>query len=270
MPQECVTERMPPFQALIDRYTPAAGKLHIADLPNDQKEELRADVFRVIKESRLPCFWYAIHVAGLHAWYLSTEKVRAEAAQSRKESTVKRGSARPKPESLHVHLFGGLYAHLIAFLEERQRKEVHIEIRSDQIDGPIIKEFEETARRLLSTNPIVSNVSGFDTITKSVVHGKVTMEIKLLPDMEIEMIVRSMSINPVQSGDGLVLAADVLANSLNHLFGQRSGAALYQDLNTPEAVASHPLAEHLDSFVNWGHGDLVGDALFRHPKAPKV
>jgi len=85
--------------------------------------------------------------------------------------------------------------------------------------------------------------------------------------MSIETVVRSLSINPIREGDGLVLAADVLANSLNHLFKHRKDHQRYAALNTPEAVASHPLAKHLDAFVNWGTGDLVGDGLYKHPKS---
>jgi hypothetical protein len=48
--------------------------------------------------------------------------------------------------------------------------------------------------------------------------------------------------------DGLVLAADVLANSLNYLFKHRDADALYGPLNCVDAVAGHPLAAHLDAF----------------------
>ncbi len=78
---------------------------------------------------------------------------------------------------------------------------------------------------------------------------------------------RELVFKPIQEGDGLVLAADVLANSLNHLFKNRPRSELYGDLNRPEAVAHHPVAKNLDAFKNWGSGDLVGDRLYRHPKA---
>jgi len=67
--------------------------------------------------------------------------------------------------------------------------------------------------------------------------------------------------------DGLVLAADVLANSLNYLFKHRDADALYGPLNCMDAVAGHPIAAHLDAFFNWGSGDCIGDGIYRHPKA---
>ena len=88
--------------------------------------------------------------------------------------------------------------------------------------------------------------------------------------MHIETVIRSLSIKPVGEEDGFVLAADVLANSLNHLFKNRQDAVRYSDLNTPEAVATHPLANYLDTFNDWGVGDIIGDRLYSHPKAPKI
>ena len=73
----------------------------------------------------------------------------------------------------------------------------------------------------------------------------------------------------IEDDDALVLAADVHANSLAYLFHNRPPEEHFGPLNRPEAVAAHPLALQLDSFHNWGNGDLVGDVLFQHPKAKK-
>lgn len=159
------------------------------------------------------------------------------------------------------------YRHLIAFLEERQLKEIDIELRTDKIDNPIIDQFEAVAKVLLTEDPAVKKVEGFDTVTSRRVEGAIKVELKFPPEMHIEAVVRSLSINPVREGDGLVLAADVLANSLEHLFKNRKDEERYNALNAPEAVAAHPLAKYLDAFVDWGTGDLVGDRLYRHPKS---
>ena len=270
MPEECVSQKMPAFQSLIAKYSPLNGKLHIADLPNERKQELRSDVYKAIKESGLPCFWYAIHTAGLHNMHLASLKLR-EDVEALKPSTpprYKRGSPRMSPKSMHVELFLGLYGHLAAFLEERKKHSVHIEIRTDQVDSPIVKEFETVARRLLDLNPHVTEHKAFDTVTKDVVKGQISMQIHMPADFQINLQVQSLSINPIKEGDGLVLAADVLANSLNHLFKSRTDEELYKPLNTLEAVAKHPLFGNLDSFYHWGVGDLVGDRIYRHPKAP--
>jgi hypothetical protein len=150
VPQEREETARPEFQVIYDRYKPATGKLHIADLPPDRQEALRQDVYAAIRKLNLPCFWYAIHVDGLNDWYL-TQKKNLEAAKQaalaagQQPPRVKRNSPRDKPASMHEELFAGLYAHLLAFLEERDRKEVAIEVRTDEIDSPIVKNFEEVA-----------------------------------------------------------------------------------------------------------------------------
>ena len=45
----------------------------------------------------------------------------------------------------------------------------------------------------------------------------------------------------------MVLAADVLANSLYHLFKSRNPTELYRPLNCADVVAAHPLAKCLDA-----------------------
>ena len=74
VPQECEATARPECQAIYDRYKPTTGKLHIAELPPDQQEALRQDVYAAIRKLNLPCFWYAIHVDGLNDWYLRQKK----------------------------------------------------------------------------------------------------------------------------------------------------------------------------------------------------
>ena len=54
---------------------------------------------------------------------------------------IKRGSPREAPASMHVELFSGLYSHLVAFPFERGRQGVVIEVRTDQVDTPLVKQF---------------------------------------------------------------------------------------------------------------------------------
>lgn len=157
---------------------------------------------------------------------------------------------------------------MIAFCEERKREELYVEIRLDPVDEPIVKMFSESANSLLNIDPKTKNVTGFDPITQKVVSGSVSSKISWPDELRINVTVRSLELKVVDDSDGLVLAADVLANSLVHLFHNRGDGEKYRALNTREAVTLHPLAKQLDSFWNWGSGDLVGDRLYRHPKDP--
>jgi hypothetical protein len=271
VPDECEAAARPELQAIIDKYKPQTGKLHIADLTPERQGALRQDVYAAIRKLSLPCFWYAIHVEGLHTWHLAQIKMREEtkeaALTAQPTPRVKLGSVRDAPPSMHEELFAGLYGHLVAFLEERGRKKVSIEVRTDQIDTPIVKNFQEFAKRLLSNDPYLKTIKGWDTVTSTVVEGGIAIYVRLPSSMQVETVVTQLAINVVRDDDGYVLAADVLANSLNHLFNNRNQSELYTPLNRPEAIVSHPIADSLAAFLDWGSGDLLGDGLYRHPKA---
>lgn len=273
IPEECIATAKSTFDQLAARYMPSSGKLHIADLSTKQQERLRNELFAEIKRNQFPCFWYAIHVAGLHAHHSNQTALLKQSAEELRlarggnEPRIKRGSSRENPASMHVELFSGLYSHLVAFLAERGQEGIDIKILTDQVDIPIIKRFEEVASDLLNNDPRVSKTTGFDTVEKKVVHGSVTSSVEWPPQLNFSPVVKSLSIGTVHHSDGLVLAVDVLANSLNYLFKNRTSDILYAPLNCKDAVANHPLAEHLDAFINWGSGDLIGDGIYQHPKA---
>ncbi|RON25643.1 hypothetical protein [Pseudomonas lini] len=275
VPEQLHADLSEKFDAIALQFKPAQGKLHIADLPQEQKGALRQALFDEIKAEGLPCFWYAIHVAGLNDYYTQQNELLRNsraAVEARRTSParVKTGSVREEPPSMHVQLFAGLYAHIVAFLLERGLSNVDLEIRTDQVDSPLAKQFEEVAAELLETDPQVTKTTGYDTLAKKVVHGQMTISVQYPAEMEIPPVIRSLSIKTIDDSDGLVLAADVLANSLNYHFKSRTGNELYSPLNEPEAVSRHPLFEYLDAFNNWGAGDIIGDRLYRHPKAPAL
>lgn len=268
--QECEAKARPKFQAIYDAYKPASGKLHIADLSSDSQQALRNDVFAAIRQFGLPCFWYAIHVAGLYDYHIKQkallEKFRKDAeAANATPPFIRRGSPRERIPSMHVELFSGLYGHLVAFLAERDCTETVVEIRTDQVDSPIVKEFEKVATQLLSEDPFLKKAKGWNTITKQIVERTIEVRINYPPEFQLGEIVKSMTLNAVVEDDGYVLAADVLANSLNYLFKNRGRSELYGPLNRPSAVEQHPLADVLNTFHNWGSGDLLGDKLYSHP-----
>ena len=260
------------FEGIQNKYRPASGKLHIAELPPSDQSALRADIYDAIRKNQLPCFWYAVHVAGFHDHHVRfnaqlTKSKAALEATAPESGRFKGGSARDNPASLHVLLFEGLYARLVAFLEERRCQDVEIEVRTDRVDNPIVERFEEIARELLGNLVQQDVIKRFDTLTKSVVAGTIIIEAHIPPSLAINLRVKSLEIRAVDNNDGIVLAADVLANHLNYLFMNRDSTEKYGPLNTPSAVSKHPLADHLNAFWDWGGGDFLGDRIYRHPKA---
>ncbi len=271
VPEEVLSDAEQRLEAAIAPYRGSDGKLHITDLPTSQQGGLRADIFAAILELNLPCFWYAIHVAGFHAWHRKTEqllsKAREDMATSHPNPRVKVGSYRENPESLHAILFTGLYGHIIAYIEERRPGPVDIVVRTDNVDAPIARMFRQKAEDLLKTNPRTSSVCGFDTVTQSVVRAHIRFEAEIPPELQVTTSVESLVLTPVGDEDPIVVAADVLANSLCHLFHNRPAEQLYGQLNRPSAVESHPLLDVLATFRNWGGPD-ISDRMYRHPAAP--
>lgn len=262
------------FDAIAAKYMPTQGKLHIADLPVEQKGALRDELFAQIRANRLPCFWYAIHVQGLNNDHKQEQAQlrgtgeRLQAARAGAQPRVKTGSPREDPKSLHVELFSGLYGHLVAFLLERGASDVEVVIRTDNVDLPVLKQFRAVAAALLNMDQHVESVQGFDTLQKKLVQSELHMKVAYPPELDFNPVVRSLAIDTAPASDGLVLAVDVLSNSLNYLFSQRTPEERFKPLNCPEAVANHSLAAHLDAFVNWGTGDLIGDRQYAHPLQP--
>ncbi|WP_066663325.1 MULTISPECIES: hypothetical protein [unclassified Sphingomonas] len=273
VPEEKLRLAEQQLEAAIAPYRGTDGKLHITDLAPAQQAGLRADIFAAVLALKLPCFWYAIHVAGFHAWHRKTEalhaKARAEMAALNPNPRIKVGSPREKAESLHAILFTGLYAHIVAYVEERRPGPVEIVVRTDNVDAPIAKLFRQKAEDLLNFDPRTSRATGFDTLTKAVVSAEMRFEAEIPPELQVVTEVTSLTITPVGDEDPIVVAADVLANSLCHLFHHRAPDELYGDLNRPSAVESHPLLDVLATFKDWGDRD-ISDRMYRHPSAPPL
>lgn len=250
------------FDAVAVRYQTSPGKVHITDLTPPQQAQLRQEMFDLITTLQVPCFFEAIHVAGFHVFFRRYARLINRARQQRR-SPIKLSLRGPAPDSLHVALFCGLYSKLLAFCMERRKNDLHVEMRTDQVDNPIFKEFQASAKKLLDFGATVKKVTGFDPDTQQLLHGTVeTAEVP--PKHRLPITIHQLDFKRVKQLDGLVLAADVLANSLAYLYRTRSAKQRYGRLNVPQAIEAHPLARSLDAFNEWGDFD-VSDLLYPHP-----
>jgi hypothetical protein len=274
IPEEDLARTTATLNAAVNPFRGTDGKLHITDLAPQQQAALRTAIFDAVRETNLPCFWYAIHAAGFHQHYRKMQQMLADSrsavAALNPTPRVKTGSARDAPDLLHNALFQGLYMHLVAFIEERTPGPIRIEVRTDRVDAPIARLFNEKAARLLDDSPRRTSVKGFDVQDQRLVEAHIEMTTDYPDALKVATKVETLAVVPTGDDDPLVIAADVLANSLCHLFHQRGPRELYTDLNRPDAILAHPLAHHLCAFHNWGGADLVGDRLYRHPLAPPL
>ena len=214
--------------------------------------------------TRIPCFYEAIHVAGFHQAHNNFSALIKQ-AQVAHSGPVKVSGGSGKPSSLHKALFQGLYGKVLAFCLERKKTRLHIEVKTDRVDSPIMQNFQSVANELLNLGAKISRVTGFDT-PKKVVEGSVTIKTNVEP---LPITVEHLEFKIVDDRDGLVVAADVLANSLAYLFKTRPPEEQFKALNTPEAFQRHPLKDCLDSFWDWS-GYNFTDTFYRHPNDPQT
>ena len=257
----------PDFDAAAKRYASVDGKLHITDLPPEHQQSLREEMFSLVRTHKLPCFYEAIHVAGFHRAHKQLRD-HVEQARAARQSAIKLGGHAATPSSLHAALFQGLYSKILAFCLEREKTRLHIEVRTDRVDSTIVKNFDQEARELLNFGAKIRRVTGFDPKSKRLLEGSV--EIGAVPiENQLPIIVEHLEITVVDDSDGLVVAADVLANSLEYLFRTRPPEERFRALNTPEAFARHLLRDCLDSFERWD-GYNFTDSFYAHPLDPKL
>jgi hypothetical protein len=264
VPAELLPTVREEFDHIVSRYAPADNKLHITDLSREAQDALRNDTYELIRKHRLPCFYEAIHLAGFNNAHGPLVAAVEKARQAR-TSSVRMSENPVTAPSLHVTLFEGIFSKVVAFCMERQKSRLHVEVWTDNVDQPIALEFEKAARKLTDYSPTVNNVTGYDTETKKVRRGYV----KVGPSQNaaLPVSIEHFELKTIGDSNGLVVAADVLANSLHHLFKSRPDDERYTALNTPEAFARHPLQNCLDSFESW-EGYNFTDTYYRHPRDP--
>lgn len=264
--EEIADETHAAFQRIYDTYKPSSAvKLHIADLQAARQEALRNEIYGTIESLGLPCFWYAVHVEGMFQAHAEHRKLMDE-VKLPPSPRFKRGSPRDTPALLHEELFNGFFGNVLAFVEGSEVEKVALRVKTDRVDPGTVKRFETSAKRFLDDGALVSRATALDTDTGEIVSGSVTVQVDWPDSLRLSTDVVELTFEC--SEDGVTLAADVLANSLNHLFVTRDLDELYGPLNDMAAVRRHPLAACFDLFGNSAGGDIVGDRLRAHPKAP--
>ena len=256
------------FQRVYDEFKPSTvGKLHMADLDAERQGTLRNEIYRTVGELGLPCFWYAIHVEGL---FNAHEELRRLMEENKPPPSprFKQSSPREAPALMHEELFNGLFSRVLAFVEGSEVENVAFRIKTDRVDRSTVKRFEAAATRFLDDGPLESRATALDTETGQIVRGGVTVDVDWSDSMKLRTKVAELKVECAE--DGVTLAADVLANSLNNVFVTRGANELYGPLNRMAAVRGHPLVPCFDLFGDQATGDLLGDRLRAHPKAPRA
>jgi hypothetical protein len=235
------------LNSVVTSYVGSSPKLHITDLTPGAQSSLRADIFAILKDESVTCVYEAISSHGFHKADSDIRQLEEESKQEARSSVSVSGKY--PIDRLHRQLFEGLYAKTVAYGLEKLGGVFEIKAIIDHVDEALLREFRETTADFLGRIDTTTDVSGFDHNTRKVVYGKIDFRATGLDDLS--QVTSSVAIG----GGSLVLAADVLANSLLH---HLEGRPIMERPNRPAATEGHPLQE---LFYGTSDND-ISDALF--------
>jgi hypothetical protein len=240
------------------------GKLHVTDLPPQQQHALREGIFSRLRNNGIPCIYEAIHVQGFHEEYQRLLGMRQTATNARR-SQIKLSANMDIPV-LHEVLVFGLFTKAVAFLEDHELYQCQITVRTDRLDRSTIKAVVRAVDEFKEVEHSVTQYSGWDPVTKAKVKGQVEWNAMIPAEYEVKWLkAGTVTIEQDDTNDALTVAADVLANSLNYLFVQRTDQDRGKPLNRVESVQQHPLRSQFSLLWSNPDTEYFVDAVYQHP-----
>jgi len=255
------------FAKVAARYFAADAKYHITALKDSEKQAIRAEVFGVLGRAGVACIYEAIHVEGFKTECdrIETETIR-ESAKAVRRSSVKVSQNKSK-ESLHQHLFQGLFAKAIAYCADCCGRDFALTILTDRIDRAIFEGLGKSANELLDFKPSQKSISGFDPHTGQVIKGTITTTVQIPASYGMdEFKDASYQLQMDTANSPLVLGADILANSINYIFKTRAPEHIGDPLNDRAAVHDHALSGLFYGFLEHEEGVWMSDAIYAYPE----
>lgn len=265
IPEEHVSPVESNLNSIASKYL-SEGKLHITDLESKDQESLRGEIFDYLLSTGVRWTYEAMYVEGLHD-HAQLVATMVNQAKENRRSKVKI-SGNEKHDLLHAEMFMGAFGKGVAFCMDNVGHQFHLNVITDNVDKPILKEFNESAECLLNVGEKrVRKITGFDPESKTVVTGSISSKITQGHDALGDFSGVSFEISVSESA--LTLAADVLANSVHHHLASLQKFNPGCALNTKEAIEGHRLVQIVCG-VSGGELEApqVADTIFRHPSQP--
>jgi len=218
------------------------GKVHISDLSPDEQVSLRCEIFKYIKINCLYCVYEAISVEGFISFYKDLNQ-RFEQIKGENISPTKTPDIKFK-ECLHFLLFQGIFADVSACLYDNAGDKFILTVISDNIDKGVLKQFEKKADELLSFDKSIKDTwKRFNHDSKQIEEYTLSFTVDDLDNFLVDLSGIKFSIKKEDSG--LTLAADVLANSINHHLSTRYNEIIETGLKTIDAMKGYYLNENI-------------------------
>jgi hypothetical protein len=247
-------------QKLFDEIDSMDRKMHIADLPADLQTKLRKNIFDYIKSDRnIICIYNAVYVRGANRKYHEHANDWDMRDKSDIPENIKQKSP-VKSTSLHKILFDGLVSKVIYHCEQLDKTNFcddsyTIDIVTDNVDKSILNLFKKSIdERMAITSHKSIKITTYDAEEKRTIENNLNVKfsgdcIKRLDGLlnKIKIVVNIDNANP------LVIAADVIANSLSHHLKKKIKLSPCIKLNSSEAIDDYEIADH---FILLGECDF--------------
>ncbi|GAA0910758.1 hypothetical protein GCM10009552_23220 [Rothia nasimurium] len=217
------------YKSLLDEAIQSAefdGKAHITEAPPEEQARLRKALIDTFQKEGIPWLYEAIFVEGLY----------------QSEFDPERGGAKNDGELLHAKLFSDVMIKALACLHPYREEGVCIEVITDTIDNGVRKRLLqeiESYIQVMKGEPIVHEEKTRDRDPAKRVTHVMTSDLSSV-SASVRFAHIDIGIRCEQSS--MTLAADILANSAHHHLKQKFKDDPSIELNTREAMASHPLA----------------------------
>lgn len=264
IPETLLAEVNSQLETISQRFF-GSRKPHIREISKTSMRDLRSEVFAFIRGRKLPCLYEAIHVEGFHRSYTSVRQMH-EGIRSIMNNN-RRLCEQEKPRLLHEELFQGLFCKASAFfLDYCDPCADTLQILVDAVDASIFRRFSGSAIEMTDFSPKIIPVKVWDPGNKNLLHREIRTN---YGSEDSSMMRRLEEINwkILQGPPHLVLAADVIANSLNHHFQTRPSQDVGKPLHTFSAVSGHSLADGFYGLYDDDdeEGTWFTDQFFMHP-----
>jgi hypothetical protein len=261
IPLENIDEVRTDLDAISQKFT-STGKLHITDIPPDDQEKLRNEIFNYLIIRKIPCLYEAIYSQGFYEHSESIKEIKRNIKKQRKSNIKLSGN--PTKELLHEQLFQATFGKAIAFCLDYVGKTIKINVITDRIEESILKQFNKAVDTLLNFSaPTKIKKTGFDPQKGKVVKGEICSSMEV-PDKFIDEY-SGISFSIECEDTSLTLAADIIANSLHYHFKEKSNSSVGDSLNTCSAITGHPLEKIMYGVWDDTKQNYYADALFEHP-----
>ena len=256
-PPERIEEFRSSFRPGYDRFVgamPDGGKPHITDAfaPGNEAwaavaQSVRSEFYHLIRRSEIRVVYEARRLKVERQSFKHMESIKSQArAMSHSRARILEGPSQARVEE---ELIIGLVLKLDDFCEAAQRHRV--DLFFDEIDEGLTKLYRKAMDRTGNISKTKHVVKGWDPEKKSLVRGAISSQAYASFPLDTQHL---GDLHVVGKADPLILATDIVANSLNYHLRRLPPDAF---LNRPSSIAGWELGSRVYGVRDNAIEDLI-------------